>query len=114
MRGSVLSWQAPYFCRTEYLNARHHAVVLVVVGYDDTALLFEYTLALLFNQFVSFAHNAVEFYDLRVQGRCKPNAMERVPIAEAQPVGFAIVRRDSANHASMLALAASSVLAAFG
>ena len=32
-------------------------------------------------------------------------------IAEAQPVGFALVRRDSANHASMLALAASSVLA---
>ena len=55
---------------------------------------------------------------------CKPNAMERVPIAEAQPVGFALVRRDSANHASMFlpckrpkverALAASSVLAAFG
>jgi len=75
---------------------------------------FDHALALLLNLFVSFAHNAVEFYDLRVQGRCKPNAMERVPIAEAQPVGFALVRRDSANHASMLALAASSVLAAFG
>ncbi len=34
-------------------------------------------------------------------------------IAEAPPVGFALVRRDSANHASMLALAALSVLAPF-
>jgi hypothetical protein len=48
-----------------------------------------------------------------LQGRCKPNAMELAPIAEAQPVGFAFVQRDSANHASMLALAASSVLARF-
>jgi hypothetical protein len=39
--------------------------------------------------------------------------MKLAPIAEAQPVGFAFVRRDSANHASMLALAASSVLARF-
>ena len=35
-----LSWQTPYFCRTEHLNAWHHAVVLVVVGYDDAAFLF--------------------------------------------------------------------------
>ena len=40
-----------------------------------------------------------------LQGRCKP--------AEAPPVGFALVRHDSANHASMLALAALSVLARF-
>jgi hypothetical protein len=39
--------------------------------------------------------------------------MKFASIAEAQPVGFALVRRDSANHASMLALAALSVLAAF-
>jgi len=39
--------------------------------------------------------------------------MKLASIAEAQPVGFALVRRDSANHASMLALAALSVLAAF-
>ena len=39
--------------------------------------------------------------------------MKLVSIDEAQPVGFALVRHDSANHASMLALAALSVLAVF-
>ena len=48
-----------------------------------------------------------------LQGRCKPRAKELVHFAEAPPVGFALVRHDSANHASMLALAALSVLARF-
>ena len=39
--------------------------------------------------------------------------MKLALIAEAQPVGVALVRRDSAYHASMLALAASSILAVF-
>ena len=34
-----LSWQASYFSRTEHLNAWHHAVVLIVVGYNDSAFL---------------------------------------------------------------------------